>query len=157
MFKKPVWDNLCFITWCIITLEAVIKRWINFGHKGNNAATTLSRLCPNLQKTKKTLKHTNNFVEISYIMKLLTTGSLFPLINVSFKPFKSEHIQPMHVWNIMLCSSINLTLLIVSRHRVCLVFLTVWLSIRSGILTPHLLTVKNIPAVKWLKCSTNLH
>lgn len=40
---------------------------------------------------KPPLRNTNILVETSYIMKRLTTGSLFPLINVSFKPFKSEH------------------------------------------------------------------
>ncbi len=25
--KKPVWDDLSFVTWCIILLEVVIRRW----------------------------------------------------------------------------------------------------------------------------------
>ena len=27
MFKKPVWDDMSFVTWCIILLEAAIRRW----------------------------------------------------------------------------------------------------------------------------------
>ncbi len=27
MFKKPVWDDLSFVTWCIILLEVVIRRY----------------------------------------------------------------------------------------------------------------------------------
>ncbi len=33
MFKKPVWDDLSFVTWCIILLEVAIRRWIHCSHK----------------------------------------------------------------------------------------------------------------------------
>ncbi len=29
MFKKPVWDDLNFVTWCIILLEVAIRRWVH--------------------------------------------------------------------------------------------------------------------------------
>ncbi len=32
--KKPVWDDLSFVTWCIILLEVVIRRWEHCSHKG---------------------------------------------------------------------------------------------------------------------------
>lgn len=32
-FKKLVWDRLSFVTWCIILLEAGIRRCIHYGHK----------------------------------------------------------------------------------------------------------------------------
>ncbi len=34
MFKKPVWDNLCFVTWCIILLEVAIRRWVHCSYNG---------------------------------------------------------------------------------------------------------------------------
>ncbi len=34
MFKKPVWDYLSFVTWCIILLEVAIRRWVHCSHKG---------------------------------------------------------------------------------------------------------------------------
>ncbi len=34
MFKKPVWDDLSFVTWCIILLEVAIRRWVHCSHKG---------------------------------------------------------------------------------------------------------------------------
>ncbi len=34
MFKKPVWDGLSFVTWCIILLEVAIRRWVYCSHKG---------------------------------------------------------------------------------------------------------------------------
>ena len=34
MFKKPVWDDLSFLTWCIILLEVAIRRWVHCGHTG---------------------------------------------------------------------------------------------------------------------------
>ncbi len=30
MFKKPVWDDLSFVTWCIILLEVAIRRWVHW-------------------------------------------------------------------------------------------------------------------------------
>ncbi len=35
MFKKPVWDDLSFVAWCIILLEVAIRRWVHCSHKGN--------------------------------------------------------------------------------------------------------------------------
>ena len=34
MFKKPVWDDLSFVTWHVILLEVAIRRWVHCGHKG---------------------------------------------------------------------------------------------------------------------------
>ncbi len=34
MFKKPVWDYLMFVIWCIIQLEVAIRRWVHCSHKG---------------------------------------------------------------------------------------------------------------------------
>ncbi len=34
MFKKPVWDDLSFVTWCIILLEVALRRWVHCSHKG---------------------------------------------------------------------------------------------------------------------------
>ncbi len=31
---KPVWYDLSFVTWCIILLEVVIRRWVHCNHKG---------------------------------------------------------------------------------------------------------------------------
>ncbi len=36
MFKKPVWDDLSFVTWCIILLEVSIRRWVHCSHKGTD-------------------------------------------------------------------------------------------------------------------------
>ncbi len=33
MFKKPVSDDLSFVTWCIILLEVAIRRWVHCSHK----------------------------------------------------------------------------------------------------------------------------
>ena len=33
MSKKPVWDDLSFVTWHIILLEVAIWRWVHCGHK----------------------------------------------------------------------------------------------------------------------------
>jgi len=34
MFKKPVWDDMSFVTWCIILLEVAIRRWVHCGQIG---------------------------------------------------------------------------------------------------------------------------
>ncbi len=34
MCKKPVWDDLSFVTWCIILLEVIIRRCVHCSHKG---------------------------------------------------------------------------------------------------------------------------
>ncbi len=49
MFKKPVWDDLSFVTWCIILQEVAIRRWVHCSHKGmdmvsNNTPGRLWRL-----------------------------------------------------------------------------------------------------------------
>ncbi len=46
MFKKPVWDDLSFVTWCVVLLEASITRWEYSGHKGIDVVSrnTLWRL-----------------------------------------------------------------------------------------------------------------
>lgn len=33
-FKNPVWDDLNFVTWCVILLEVAIIRCVHCGHKG---------------------------------------------------------------------------------------------------------------------------
>ncbi len=50
MFKKPVWDDLSFVTWCIILLEVVIRRCVHCSHKGmdmvsNNTQTVAFKRC----------------------------------------------------------------------------------------------------------------
>ncbi len=35
MFKKPVWDDLSFVTWCIMLLEVDIRRWVHCSYKGD--------------------------------------------------------------------------------------------------------------------------
>lgn len=37
MFKKPV--DLSLVTWCIMLLEAAIRRWVHSGYKGMEMAT----------------------------------------------------------------------------------------------------------------------
>ncbi len=39
MFKKPVWNDLSFVTWCIILLEVAIRRWVHCSHKGMDMVT----------------------------------------------------------------------------------------------------------------------
>ncbi len=36
MFKKPVWDDLSFLTWHVILLEVATTRWVHYGHKGRD-------------------------------------------------------------------------------------------------------------------------
>lgn len=50
MFKKPVWEDFCFVTWCIIILEITIWRWVNCGHKGMHMVVSN-------KKTKKKPNH----------------------------------------------------------------------------------------------------
>ena len=38
MFKKPVWDDMSFVTYCIILLEVATRRWLHCGHKGMELA-----------------------------------------------------------------------------------------------------------------------
>lgn len=38
--KKPVWDDLSFVTWCIILLEVAIGGWLHCGHKGMDMASS---------------------------------------------------------------------------------------------------------------------
>lgn len=33
MFQKPAWDDMNFVTWCVILLEAAIGKWRLRGHK----------------------------------------------------------------------------------------------------------------------------
>ncbi len=40
MFKKPVWDDLSFVTWCIILLEVSIRRCLYCSHKGMDINNT---------------------------------------------------------------------------------------------------------------------
>ncbi len=41
MFKKPVWDELSFLTWCIILLEVFIRRWVHCVIKGWTCSGTI--------------------------------------------------------------------------------------------------------------------
>lgn len=34
MFMKSVWDDVCFVTWCIIVLDVAIRRLVNCDHEG---------------------------------------------------------------------------------------------------------------------------
>lgn len=45
MFMKPVWDNLCFLTWCIIMPEAAVIRWVHCGHKGIFMVSNHTHIC----------------------------------------------------------------------------------------------------------------
>lgn len=40
MFRKPLWDYLSFIIWHVIFLEADIRRWRYYGHKGMVSSNT---------------------------------------------------------------------------------------------------------------------
>ncbi len=35
MFKKPIWDDLSFVTWCMILLEVAIRRWVHCSQHDN--------------------------------------------------------------------------------------------------------------------------
>lgn len=39
IFRKPVWNYLNFVEFCIILLEAVIGRWVHCGSKGMNTVS----------------------------------------------------------------------------------------------------------------------
>ncbi len=41
MLKKPVWDDLSFVTWCIILLEVTIRRWYTVFIKGWTWSATI--------------------------------------------------------------------------------------------------------------------
>ncbi len=41
MFKKPVWDELSILTWCIILLEVFIRRWVHCVIKGWTCSGTI--------------------------------------------------------------------------------------------------------------------
>ncbi len=43
MFKKPVWEDLSFVKWCIILLEVFIRRWVHCSHKGMDMAINNTR------------------------------------------------------------------------------------------------------------------
>ncbi len=43
MFKKPVWDDLSFVTWCIILLELSFRRWYTVVIKGWTWSATILR------------------------------------------------------------------------------------------------------------------
>ncbi len=50
IFKKPVWDDLSFVTWCIILLEVAFRRWVHCSHKGmdmvsNNTQVGCGPMC----------------------------------------------------------------------------------------------------------------
>lgn len=34
MFMKTLYDDFCFVAWCIIMLQVDSRRWINCGHEG---------------------------------------------------------------------------------------------------------------------------
>ncbi len=44
MFKKPVWDHLSFVTWCIVLLEVAIRRCVHRIHKGMDMVGNNTRL-----------------------------------------------------------------------------------------------------------------
>ncbi len=44
MFKKPVWDDLSFVSWCSILLEVSIRRWYTVVMKGWTWSATILRL-----------------------------------------------------------------------------------------------------------------
>ena len=43
VFKKPVWDDMSFVTWCIILPEAAIRRWCTVVIKGWTWSATILR------------------------------------------------------------------------------------------------------------------
>lgn len=42
--KKPVCNDLSFVTWCATLLEAVIIGWVNCGHKGIDMVSKNTKL-----------------------------------------------------------------------------------------------------------------
>lgn len=43
-YKKPVWDYLSFVTWCVIQLEVTISRCVHCGHKGLDLISKITRV-----------------------------------------------------------------------------------------------------------------
>ncbi len=56
MFKKPVWDDLSFVTWCIILLEVAIKRWMHFSHKGMDMVSNNTQVSCGLNDAQLVLR-----------------------------------------------------------------------------------------------------
>lgn len=58
LYKRPVWDDLSFVTWCIIQLQAATRRWLHCGYKGtdmfsNNTQTVAFKWCLVVTKGSK--------------------------------------------------------------------------------------------------------
>ncbi len=56
MFKKPVWDDLSFVTGCIILMEVAIKRWVHCSHKGMDMVSNNTQVSCGLNDAQLVLR-----------------------------------------------------------------------------------------------------
>ncbi len=99
MFKKPVWDDLSFVTWCIILLE-VHQKMVHCGHKGmdmvsNNTQVDrgLFKRCSIGTKGPKCAKKKSRTPLHHHQPEPLRQGRMDPCFHVLYAKFWLYHLN----------------------------------------------------------------
>ncbi len=117
MFKKPVWHDLSFVTWCIILLEVAIRRWVHCSHKGMNGQQQYSGSlwCLNnaqlvLKGPKCTKKISSTPLHHHQQPEPLRQGTIDPCFHVLYAKFwpsecrsRKRLIRPGNAFTIFYC------------------------------------------------------
>ncbi len=95
MFKKPVWDDLSFVTWCIILLELAIRRWVHCSHEGIDGLQQYSGRMWRLNNEKLVIsvprKYPLHHYSISIHPEPLSQGRMGPCFHVLYAKFWPYH------------------------------------------------------------------
>ncbi len=96
MFKKPVWDDLSFVTWCVILLEVAIRRWVYCSHKGMDMISNNTQLgCGGLNNAQLVLSGPKCAKKISLPPPAWTLrqGRMDPRFHVLYAKFWPYHLN----------------------------------------------------------------
>lgn len=82
MFKKPSWDDLHFVNWCIILLEAGIRSWVHCGHKDMDMMSNNTQVGCGSHHSDKCSSYHDNTTSV----KCLHRDPCFHVVSTKFCP-----------------------------------------------------------------------